>query len=93
MTLLVGRGGQRVTVASKLITDRHSFWDEFISNYRYRIVLPEELNFILGREICGNFRRKSLSTDKDALLNSHCFLLQIQTLGSKRINSEKQFRL
>ena len=31
-----------ITVVSKLITDRNSFWGEFISNYRYRIGLPEE---------------------------------------------------
>ena len=28
---------------SKLIADRHPFWGKWISNYRYRIVLPEEL--------------------------------------------------
>ena len=32
-----------LTVVSKLITDRHFFWEELISNYRYRIELPEEL--------------------------------------------------
>ena len=32
-----------VTVVSKLITDRNFFWGELISNYSYRIVLPEEL--------------------------------------------------
>ena len=31
------------TVASKLITDRDFFWGELISNYRYRIELPDEL--------------------------------------------------
>ena len=31
------------TVVSKFITDRHFCWGKFISNYRYRIVLPEEL--------------------------------------------------
>ena len=31
------------TVVSKLITDRHFFWGVLISNYRYRIELPEEL--------------------------------------------------
>ena len=30
------------TVVSKLITDRHFLWGELISNYSYRIVLPEE---------------------------------------------------
>ena len=33
----------RVTVVSKLITDRDFFWEELISDYRYRIALPEEL--------------------------------------------------
>ena len=31
------------TVVSKLITDRDFFWEEFVSDYRYRIALPEEL--------------------------------------------------
>ena len=31
------------TVVSKLITDRDFFWEELISDYRYRIALPEEL--------------------------------------------------
>ena len=31
------------TVVFKLITDRHFFCGELISNYRYRIRLPEEL--------------------------------------------------
>ena len=31
------------TVVSKLITDRDFSWEELISNYRYRIALPEEL--------------------------------------------------
>ena len=31
------------TVVSKLITDRDFFWGDSISNYRYRIALPEEL--------------------------------------------------
>ena len=30
------------TVVSKLVTDRHFFWGKLISNYRYRIVLPEK---------------------------------------------------
>ena len=47
-------------VVSKLITDGHFFWEEVISNYRYRIALPEEffgvpssglfLSQIFGRE-------------------------------------------
>ena len=35
---------QNSTVASKLITDIHFAWGILISNYRERIVLPEELN-------------------------------------------------
>ena len=31
------------TVVSKLITDRLFFWEDLLSNYRYRIALPEEL--------------------------------------------------
>ena len=31
------------TVVSKMITDRDFIWAELISNYRYRIELPEEL--------------------------------------------------
>ena len=30
-----------VTVVSKIVTDRHLFWGQLISNYRYRILLPE----------------------------------------------------
>ena len=32
-----------LTVVSKLITERVLFWEELISDYRYRIALPEEL--------------------------------------------------
>ena len=32
-----------VTGVSTLITNRHFFWGELISNYRHRIELPEEL--------------------------------------------------
>ena len=35
--------GFQNTVVSKLITDRDFFWEELISDYRYRIALPEEL--------------------------------------------------
>ena len=41
--LMASSSEYQITVVSKLITDRHFFWEELISNYRYRIVLPEEL--------------------------------------------------
>ena len=34
---------KNISRGSKLITDRHFFWGEVISNYRYRMALPEEL--------------------------------------------------
>ena len=34
---------KHTTVVSKLTTDRHFICEELISNYRYRIALPEEL--------------------------------------------------
>ena len=76
------------TVVSSLITNRDFFWGELLSNYRYRIELPEEL-IPLQRQICGNFSRKSLITDTNSLLNFNYFLLQIQTSGSKRIKSAR----
>ena len=42
-TLVSSFGKLAHTVVSKLITDRDSFWEELISDYRYRIALPEEL--------------------------------------------------
>ena len=56
------------TVVSKLITDRLLFWGQLISNYRYRIVLPEELISITETDLC-EFQQKSLSADTDSLLN------------------------
>ena len=43
----------RHTVVSKLITDRHLSRDELISNYRYRIALPEELISITETDLVG----------------------------------------
>ena len=40
-----------VTVVSKLVTDRHFFWGELISNCRYRIALPEELIAITETDV------------------------------------------
>ena len=40
-----------LTIVSKLITDRNFFWAELISNYRYRIVLPEEFIFITETDL------------------------------------------
>ena len=46
----------------------------FISNYRYRVVLPEEECFPLQKQICGNVHREEyLTTDTDSLLNSNKF--------------------
>ena len=39
------------TVVSKLITDRRLFWEALISNYRYRIALPEELIVITETDL------------------------------------------
>ena len=39
----LGNSHYKNTVVSQLITDRHFFWGELISNYRYRIELPEEV--------------------------------------------------
>ena len=39
------------TVVSKLITDRHFSWVILISNYRYRIMLPEEFNPITETDL------------------------------------------
>ena len=61
-------------------------WGTLISNYRYRIVLPEEY-FPLQRQICGNVGRTSLIIDTDSPLNSNEFPLQIQTSDSKPVNS------
>ena len=47
----------RITVVSKLITDRDFFWEEFISDYRYRIALPEELISITETDL-GKFQQK-----------------------------------
>ena len=69
------------TVASKMITDRHFLWD-----YRYRIVLPEEL-ISLQRQICGNISRKSFITHTASSLICNEVPLQIQTSGLKQINS------
>ena len=59
------------TVVSKTIADRHFGWGELISDYRYRIVLPEELISSTERQICGNLCRKALFSDTDTLLNSN----------------------
>ena len=56
------------------------------SNYRYRIVPPKK-KFQLQRRICGNVGRKSLITDAEPPLKFNLFPLQIQTSGSKQINS------
>ena len=56
------------------------------SNYRYRIVLPEQLFSITETDL-RKFQQKSLITDTDSPLNSIKFSLQIQTSASKRINS------
>ena len=39
------------TVVSKSITDRHFLWGELISNYRYRIELPDVLNSIAETDL------------------------------------------
>ena len=72
------------TVVSKLITDRHFLWGEFLSNYRCRIVLPEQLISITEtdmwkrRQKVSNYRyRFSLefylisTTDKDFELDTN----------------------
>ena len=43
MTAMVVMTMMKNTVVSKLITDRDFVWGALISNYRYRIELPEEL--------------------------------------------------
>ena len=39
------------TVVSKLITDRDFFWREFVSNYRYKIELPQKLIHITETDL------------------------------------------
>ena len=56
------------TVVSKLITDRDFFWGELISDYRYRIELPEELISITETDL-WEFQQKSLITDTDSFFN------------------------
>ena len=46
------------TVVSKLITDRDFFWGELISNYKYRIALPEELIAITETDL-WEFQQKT----------------------------------
>ena len=59
-----------LTIVSKSITDRHLFGGgELISNYRYRIALPEELIPITETDL-WEFSRKSLITDTVSLLHS-----------------------
>ena len=41
----------------------------------------------LQKQICGNVGRESHITDTDSSLNSNSFPLQIQTSGSKQVNS------
>ena len=75
------------TVVSKFITDRHFSWGAWISNSRYRIVLPEELISITETDL-WEFQQKNLSlqiqilswipsnfaiTDKDFGLKTNLF--------------------
>ena len=53
MTPVRGQEDCKHTVVSKLITDRDFFWGELISNYRYRIELPEELIAITETDLWG----------------------------------------
>ena len=45
------------TVVSELITDRDFLWGELLSNYRYRIPLPEELIAITETDL-WEFQKK-----------------------------------
>ena len=48
---------KKLTVVSRLIADRHFFWGDLISNYRYRIALPEELISITETDL-WEFKQK-----------------------------------
>ena len=60
----------RLPLVSKLITDRDFCWEESISDYGYRIALPEELISITETDL-WEFQQKSLITDIDSLWNSN----------------------
>ena len=87
--LLLGRErcGDRMPTTSKMITDRHSFWGQITPITDTDSCCPKKKSFPLQRQICGNVCRKSLITDTDSPLKSGSLPLQIQTSGSKRINS------
>ena len=81
-----GSAKRRKSVVSKLITDRHLFWGEEISKLRYRIALPEELISITETDQ-REFRQKTSHYRYRYSLKFQVIPLQIQILGSKRINS------
>ena len=58
------------TVVSKLIRNRDFFWKELISDYRYRIALPDEF-ISTTKTDPWEFQQKISLTDPDSLWNSN----------------------